>query len=644
MNDWAQEFSAGSPLAQAVAGFAPRAEQQAMAERVAEALARRRSLVIEAGTGIGKTFAYLVPALLSGKRVIISTGTRNLQDQLYERDLPTVCAALGRPVATALLKGRGNYLCLHRLALADSGETRLASRAQVAELARVRDWAGVTATGDIAEVRGIDENSRLWPLVTSTLDNCLGTRCDHYQRCHVVRARRQAQEAQVVVVNHHLLLADLALKEDGFAELLPGADAVIVDEAHQLPDTAVQFFGVAVSSRGLEALLRDVRLEAARGAGLQSGLDQHCDQLLLALRELRLALGPGSGRQDWEALPAPAHAALDPLADALVELATALGRLADHDAGLARCSERATAQVERLDQLLAADADAGLRWVDTSRTGLVLHLTPWDVSARLEGIMQAQSCAWVFTSATLAVGEDFSHFTVRLGLHEVDSCVLASPFDYPRQGLIYLPEGLPLPSEPGHTAALVTAARPLLAAAQGRAFLLFTSHRALEEAHGLLADSGDEYTLLVQGTASRRELLERFRSEPRAVLLGAASFWEGVDVRGEALKLVVIDRLPFASPGDPMLRARLEAARRDGRDGFRHVQLPQAVIALKQGVGRLIRDHGDRGVVMLGDPRLTGRGYGRVFLHALPPFRRSRREAVALAMLSDETPAARVQA
>lgn len=635
MNDWAQEFSAGSPLAQAVEGFAPRPEQQVMAARVADALERQRSLVIEAGTGIGKTFAYLVPALLSGRRVIVSTGTRNLQDQLYGRDLPTVCAALGRPVATALLKGRSNYLCLHRLALADSGETRLSSRAQVAELARVRDWAGVTATGDIAEVEGVDEGSRLWPLVTSTLDNCLGTRCDHYHRCHVVQARRQAQEAQFVVVNHHLLLADLALKEDGFAELLPGADAVIVDEAHQLPDTAVQFFGVALSSRGLEALLRDARLEAVRGAGLQAGLEQRCDHLVLALRELRLALGPGTGRQDWTSLPAAVAPALEQLAEALGALAEDLECLGDHDAGLERCAERAATQLGRLEQLLVADSEAGLRWVDTSRTGLVLHLTPWDVSARLEGVMQARACAWIFTSATLAVGEDFSHFTRRLGLHEVDSCVLSSPFDYARQGLLYLPEGLPVPGGEGHTAALVAAARPLLAAAGGRAFLLFTSHRALEEAHGLLTDCGDDYTLLVQGTAPRRELIRRFRCEPRAVLLGAASFWEGVDVRGDALKLVVIDRLPFASPGDPMLRARLEAARREGQDPFRSVQLPQAVIALKQGVGRLIRDHGDRGVVMLGDPRLTGRGYGRVFLHALPPFRRSRRLEVALAALED---------
>jgi ATP-dependent DNA helicase DinG len=638
MKDWVQELSAVSPLARAVEGFAPRAEQQVMAAEVAAALASRRSLVIEAGTGIGKTFAYLVPALLSGRRVIISTGTRNLQDQLYERDLPTVCAALGRPVKTALLKGRANYLCLHRLGLADAGELRISARELVGELQRVREWAGGTASGDIAEVAGIDEASRIWPLVTSTVDNCLGTRCEDYQRCHVVRARRQAQEAQVVVVNHHLLLADLALKEDGFGELLPGADAVIVDEAHQLPDTAVQFFGVAVSSRGLSALVRDLRLEARRGAGQAAALEQGCDRLLLATREARLALGVVAERRDWDSLAPKCLDALAELACVCGELAADLEALEGAQAGLDRCCERAKALSERLDRLLAAVTEEGLRWVDISRYGFTLHLTPYDVSDRLEGVMRARDCAWIFTSATLAVGEDFSHFTARLGLAEVDSRVLASPFDYARQGLLYLPEGLPEPSAPHYTRALIEAALPLLEVAFGRAFLLFTSYRALEEARRHLESLAAGFTLLVQGSTPKRELLENFRSAERPVLLGTASFWEGVDVRGEALKLVVIDRLPFASPGDPLLRARIEAARRDGRDAFRSVQLPQAVIALKQGVGRLIRDTADSGVVMLGDPRLTGRGYGRVFLHALPPFRRSRKREDALALLAGDSP------
>ncbi len=636
MNDWVQEFSADSPLAMAVEGFAPRAEQQVMAERVGRALASGRSLVIEAGTGIGKTFAYLVPALRSGRRVIISTGTRNLQDQLFERDLPTVCAALGRPVAVALLKGRANYLCLHRLALADAGELRLTGRELVADLARVREWSGSTLTGDIAEVSGIDESSRLWPQVTSTVENCLGTRCDDYQRCHVVRARRQAQEAQIVVVNHHLLLADLSLKEDGFGELLPGADAVIVDEAHQLPDTAVQFFGIAVSSRGLTGLVRDLRLEARRAPGSASALEQACDRLLLATRELRLALGPSTDRRDWETLKPTCLAAISDLAEICGELSADLDRLEGAQAGLDRCAERTRGFSERLTRLLAAHTEEGLRWVDISRYGFTLHLTPYDVSDRLQDVMRARDCAWIFTSATLAVGEDFSHFTARLGLAEVDSCVLASPFDYARQGLLYLPAGLPAPASPEYTRALIDAALPLLAAAQGRAFLLFTSHRALDEARVRLSSLDLGYTLLVQGSAPKRELLQSFRDSRRPVLLGTASFWEGVDVRGEALKLVIIDRLPFASPGDPLLRARIEAARRRGQDAFRSVQLPQAVIALKQGVGRLIRDPADRGVVMLCDPRLTARGYGRVFLHALPPFARSPRMEDACALLSHQ--------
>ncbi len=658
MSDWSEVFGAHGVLARGVAGFAPREAQRRMAEAVDRALAGGRHLAVEAGTGTGKTFAYLVPALYSGRRVVISTGTRNLQDQLYGRDLPMVCTALGRPVRTALLKGRANYLCRHRLNLAlEDPDTRTPR----ADLARVADWAGVTESGDVAEVDGVDERSRVWPLVTSTVDNCLGSDCPSWNGCHVLRARRAAQAADVVVVNHHLLLADLALKEEGFGELLPGFEAVIVDEAHQLPDTAVQFFGVSVSGRAIQNLLRDVRLEAARTVGAAE-LEGPADRVALASRELRLALGRGTGRRDWPEVGAAVNDALDELAEALEALGEALAPLADASASLGRCHRRTRDLAVRLARIVDAapaagvdpvygedaghDPDAaeavpvggGLRWVDVSAWGYTLHLTPFDVSGRLAAAFESLGCTWVFTSATLAVGANFTHFTDRLGLGDIDEQVLASPFDYGAQGLLYLPRGLPQPSSPDYTAAVVDAALPLLVAAGGRAFVLFTSHRALAEARTRFEPHArrEGFTLLVQGEAPKRELLEHFRSAPRPVLLGTASFWEGVDVRGEALKLVVIDKLPFAAPSDPLLRARIDATRARGGDPFRDVQLPQAVLALKQGVGRLIRDTADTGVVMLCDPRLTGRGYGRVFLQALPPFRHTASPDDAAAFVAAE--------
>jgi ATP-dependent DNA helicase DinG len=594
-----------------------------MADWVGETLAARGMLAIEAGTGTGKTFAYLVPALLSGRSVIISTGTRTLQDQLFHRDLPTVAGALGRPVRIALLKGRANYLCLHRLELAESMPPLPGVPAPNARtLGRIRRWARGTRTGDLAEVASLRDKDPVRGLVSSTRENCLGAACPAFSRCHVVAARREAQAADIVVVNHHLLLADLALKDEGFGDLLPGAEAVILDEAHQVPEIAAQFFGREFSARQASLLGRDALAELSR-LGLAGGpARERLAAVDAALADAAASLAACGERTEWADLPDGFVAALDQVRDALAQCATELAALGVDDAGIAATERRAA----RLSEILAAIADAGseegLRWVETARGGFTLAFTPFEVASRLGELMRDQGGAWVFTSATLAVGEDFSHFLGRMGAPAAQTVRIESPFDFETQARIYLPQGLPDPASRDYTRRVVEAALPLIHAAGGRSFLLFTSHRALAEgARELQSLPGfhERYPLLVQGESPRESLLARFRELGNAVLLGTASFWEGVDVRGHALALVVIDKLPFAAPEEPMLKARIEGIRRRGGNPFQEFQLPQAALALKQGFGRLIRDREDFGVVMLCDPRIGKRGYGRLFVAALPP-------------------------
>jgi ATP-dependent DNA helicase DinG len=591
-------------------------------------------LLTEAGPGTGKTYAYLVPALLCGGKVIVSTGTKNLQDQLFHRDLPLVREALQRSVRSALLKGRGNYLCLHRLAL---HRQRASNADQALALERIQHWAAVTSTGDIAELPDFPEDAAIWSQATSTADNCLGQECPSLPQCFVLKARRQAQEADLLVINHHLLCADIALRGEGLGELLPGAHAVIVDEAHQLPEIATQFFGRSVSSGQLLELVRDATAEHAREAGDMPGLvaaGTHLEQLTL---QLLAALGPPR-RGAWQELTRQEAviAALRTLDEALALLERQLEVAAPRGKGLENCWLRSRQLRARLGLIAAgqdaewpapagrgsdpaeAELSAAVRWFEVRPRGFTLHLTPLDVSTAFAEHVYSQRCAWVFTSATLAVGVGFEHFAQRLGLTAATTARWDSPFDFASQGLIYVPEGLPDPNQPGYHHALVEAVIPVLAMSRGRAFLLFTSHRAMQDAYRLL-HGRLSYPLLIQGSAPRGLLLEAFRCSGNAVLLGTSSFWEGVDVRGEALSLVVIDRLPFASPSDPVLRARIDLLRAAGIDPFTTHQLPHAVITLKQGAGRLIRDPHDRGVLMLCDPRLFSRPYGRVFLASLPP-------------------------
>ncbi len=647
MLDLEDIFGAGGPLARALPDFKVRRDQRRMAQRIADALSARESLVVEAGTGTGKTFAYLVPALLSGLRVLISTGTRTLQDQLFAKDLPLVSAAIGRPARVALLKGRANYLCRYRLERIDTYAEQLSladiapprTKSAQAMLARIQRWARTTQRGDLAEIRGLSDSHPVWPQVTSTRESCLGQRCAEFSRCHVVLARREALDADIVIVNHHLLLADLALKEDGFGDLLGSADAIVLDEAHQIPDLATQFFGAHVGSRQLETLLKELRVEVmhAGGAGAAAAALADAEEALLRLR----ASAPATaGRYPWSGGVSGLSLAVREMSESLFALHAALA-VAGEDNPLAPLAERAAEVAANLGRIGAHDELDGARALECRPGGFTLSLIPFDISERFRALVAARRGAWIFTSATLSVGEEFGHFTGRLGLADASTLLIESPFDHERQSLLYLPAGLPAPAAPGYVAAVIETAEPLIRAAGGGAFVLFTSHRALSQGAALLRarwGAAAPFRLFVQGEAPRERMLAEFRANGNAVLLGTASFWEGVDVKGEALRLVVIEKLPFASPEDPLVRARIEHLTAQGGNAFRDYQLPEAALTLKQGAGRLIRSEDDYGVVVICDPRMVGRNYGRVFLAALPPMSVTRDEDEARRFLVRHAP------
>ena len=629
-------FSAHGPFGRVVKDFRARPFQVEMARAVSDAIDGNSVLVAEAGTGTGKTFAYLVPALLSGGKVSISTGTQTLQDQLCDRAIPTVRAALNVPVTVALLKGRANYVCHYHLERAREGGL-LGSREDVGYLEEIARFARTTTTGDRADCAGVPESAGAWLHATSTRENCLGSQCPHYDRCFVMEARREALAADVVVVNHYLFFADLMLREEGMAELLPACNTVIFDEAHQLPETATLVFGASVSSSQLVDLARDVRLESAAAAKDYAALPDAARKLERAARDLRLVFEEETGR--WPARAVGGHADFQArLAAVVTELDRVSGELdgqAERSEGLARCRDRGLSLAEGIERWRSGVDGTRVKWVELFRNSLHLNSTPLSIAETFRGQVESHARAWIFTSATLSVDRDFSHYCGQMGLQDGRTATWGSPYDFANQALLYIPERLPEPNSPEHTRAVVKAALPVIRAAGGGAFMLFTSLRAMRSGHDrlkeALAESGLDFPLLVQGEGSRTEMLARFRDLGNAVLVGSQSFWEGVDVRGEALSLVVIDKLPFAPPDDPVLAARIEAMNREGRSPFLEYQLPAAVINLKQGVGRLIRDESDRGVLMICDPRLLSRGYGRRVLASLPPMAmtRDREEAVA---------------
>ncbi|MBD8512421.1 ATP-dependent DNA helicase [Photobacterium sp. WH77] len=622
----AKFFQPGGALEKAIPGFQARQPQIDMAEAVGRAIKHQQQLVVEAGTGTGKTFAYLVPALFKGHKTIISTGSKNLQEQLFYRDLPLMTQALGYTGKVALLKGRSNYLCLDRLSRQiTESHGGFVDQGMLSQLVTIRSWSSATKTGDISECDSIAEDSPVIPTITSTNDNCLGRECPSFEDCFVVKARRKAMDADVVVVNHHLFMADLAIKETGFGELIPEADVFIFDEAHQIPDIASQYFGQSLSSRQLQELAKDITIGYRTEARDMRQLEKTADRLSQAAADMRLVMGEPGYRGNWrEAVNSPAiQRELTRLNDALDlahdVLKLALGRSELLDAAF----ERTTLLKARLTRLCDTSITGYSYWYECTPRHFTLHITPLSVAEKFHEQIEKQKGAWIFTSATLAVDEDFSHFSHRLGLQPAEQMSLTSPFDYQQQALLCVPRFLPEPNSHGLAAKLVTLMAPVIEANQGRCFFLCTSHQMVRDlAEGFRACL--DLPVLVQGETSKQKLLSEYLELGNALLIATGAFWEGIDVRGQALSCVIIDKLPFTAPDDPLLKARIEDCRLRGGDPFAQVQIPDAVITLKQGVGRLIRDQQDKGVLVICDNRLVTRPYGAVFLRSLPPIPRTR--------------------
>lgn len=645
-------FSAAGALARTVPGYSVRAQQLEMAQAIAETIAANSLLVAEAGTGTGKTFAYLVPALLAGGKVIISTGTKTLQDQLFNRDIPTVRTALKAPVTVALLKGRANYVCHYHLErTVQEGRAILASREEVKYLKLIERYAAATQSGDKSGLSEVPENAAVWQQVTSTRDNCLGSECPHHKNCFVMEARKQALAADVVVVNHHLFFADVMLRDEGLAELLPACNTVIFDEAHQLPETASLFFGESVSTSQLLELARDTEAEALRGAKDFVALPPVIAAMEKAARDFRLTIEGENTRLPLAATMKNAKfgSALDELLKKLEVMIDMLESQAERSEGLENCWQRAreiSTNIKRWrDQ---AEAEGFVRWVEVFSHALQLNATPLSIAEIFNKQLSGSPRAWVFTSATLSVKGDFSHYKNEMGLDTesspAQSACWDSPFDFANQSLLYVPVGMPEPNSREYTEEVIKAALPVLKASRGRAFFLCTSLRAMQRAHELLLEAFKreklDYPILLQGQGSRSHMLERFRKMGNAILIGSQSFWEGVDVRGEALSVVIIDKLPFAPPDDPVLAARIDKINKEGRNAFMEYQLPRAVINLKQGAGRLIRDETDRGVLMICDPRLITKSYGKKIWQSLPPMKRTRELAEVEAFFATNDEAA----
>lgn len=644
-------FSSDGPLSKVFTGFKQRDEQLQMSQAIESIIESEESICIEAGTGTGKTFGYLVPALkawhLNDKKIILSTGTKNLQDQLYYRDLPNMREALKVAPKIALLKGRNNYLCTYRMDQSlDSGQFQ--SRKMADTLVKVNQWSKQTQSGDLTQCSDLADNDPLWPYVTSTNDNCLGVECPDYADCYVAKARQKATSADVVVVNHHLLLADMVLKDDGFGELLPDADIVVVDEAHQLTDIAHSFYGQRLTSRQVMEICRDTELEALTTAKDDRQLSVAVRRVEGGVNEVRLALGESGRKVNWQFVATPdLQSLLKQLQKELVALCERLERHASRSKGLDSCHRRCEEAVQTLgifnstfsqsdnesDNKSTYDA---VRWVETYRNGFAILETPLNVSESFSRSRNEHAArSWVFTSATLTQADDFGLFQEELGLSKAQSLVLPSPFDYGTQAILHIPRNLPDPRDRSYIQSWQQEILPLVENNPGGTFVLFTSYAALNRVKEYWEEKLDAKQVFAQGDLPKNELIERFREAKNAVLLATSSFWEGVDVKGMALSCVIIDKLPFSAPDEPLIEAKIQAARKAGKNPFFDIQIPEAIITLKQGAGRLIRDYDDRGVLVLCDPRLIANKYGQRFLQSLPPMKRTRDKSVVLEFLKN---------
>ncbi|MFT6528905.1 MAG: ATP-dependent DNA helicase DinG [Psychrosphaera sp.] len=617
-------FSEHGALAQAIPGFKARQAQLDMATAVQGAIKDKAQLVVEAGTGTGKTFAYLAPALLAGKKVIVSTGTKALQEQLFHRDLPLVKKALRPMMKTALLKGRSNYLCINRLEV-NGQHPPYDDPSFISDISNVRKWSSETDNGDIGELTSIEENSRVLPFVTSTVDNCLSKDCPNIADCHVMNARKKALEADLIVVNHHLFFADLALKDTGFGELIPDTDVIIFDEAHQIPDIASEYFGEHFSSRQVFELCKDIQAEYQSQLRDMPQLNKAAMTLEKNILDMRLVFAEDPERGNWRD-----KSKSDDIVNAIQYVLKAFNFLYDvtklaisRTETIDNCFERLVQLKGKFEKVNQTQESGYSYWFDTTKRHFTLHITPLSIADKFGAIVEESKSTWVFTSATVSVDDKFEHYTSLLGIPDARTQILGSPFDYNNQAMFCVPRYFPEPNDKAAVRAFSELALELIEASKGRAFLLFTSHRVMTLVAKMIEDE-IKYPVLVQGTTSKRLLLEQFTKLKNAVLLGTGSFWEGVDVRGDMLSLVMIDKLPFASPDEPLLQARMEDCKLKGLEPFQHVQIPQAVISLKQGVGRLIRDVTDKGVLVICDPRLVTRQYGEVFMRSLPNMKRTR--------------------
>ncbi|OIN28304.1 ATP-dependent DNA helicase [Vibrio barjaei] len=619
-------FASDGALGRVIPGFQPRQPQLDMADAVEQAIHNEDQLVVEAGTGTGKTFAYLVPALLSGKKTIISTGSKNLQEQLFHRDLPLMVEALGFHGQVSLLKGRSNYLCLDRLSrqMVESHTTETQTDL-LSQLVKVRSWSSETKSGDLGECDAIAEDSPIIPTITSTNDNCLGKECPSYQDCFVLKARKRALDSDVVVVNHHLFMADLAIKETGFGELIPEAEVFIFDEAHQIPDIASQYFGQSISSRQIQDLAKDIEIGYRTEARDMRQLQKAGDRLSQSAMDMRIVLGDTGFRGNWrDAVASPSiKRELDRLLDAINLVIDVLKLALGRSQLLDTAFERANLIKGRIERVCDVTITGYSYWYDTSPRHFSLHITPLTVADKFHEQVEIKGGAWIFTSATLAVSDDFGHFTSRLGLIPKQQFSLPSPFDYPTQARLCVPRYLPEPNSQGLAQKLVNMLSPVIEENQGRCFFLCTSHSMMRELGEKFRESLS-LPVLLQGETSKQKTLAEFMELGNALLVATGAFWEGIDVRGDTLSCVIIDKLPFTAPDDPLLKARIEDCKLQGGDPFQQVQLPDAVITLKQGVGRLIRDQKDRGALIICDNRLVTRDYGATFLASLPPIPRTR--------------------
>ncbi|MCG9696840.1 ATP-dependent DNA helicase [Shewanella sp. Isolate11] len=616
-------FADDGLIARSVNGYSCRPQQHQMASAVSEALWFGQNLVVEAGTGVGKTYAYLIPALLSGKQIIVSTGSKNLQEQLFYKDLPALLGMLDINKKVALLKGRNNYLCQRNMERQLSGAEVMDSQV-LDDLLRINQWAGQTVDGDIGGLNSVSENSAALPLVVSSKESCTGKACEHYESCFTRKARQKAMDAKIIVVNHHLFFADSVLKETGFAELLPDPDGVIFDEAHLLPDIAVTYFGQQLSIKSLLNLIdsfvqiyRDAMADSPQIAQMSARCSTMVEQWQSQMFEIE--------QTDWRNLLG--NKLLMQVSWALIDELTAfknmllgyIGRHAEFDDAVEKLIEL----LSKLQVFFQCDNGNSAYSVEYGYRHLMLRIAPINVAKECQALFHKDT-SWIFTSATLQINRDVSLFTQALGLKSVHSLILDSPFDYGRQALFCVPRHL---ASVGHqenaTKQLVDVAVKAINAAKGRTFMLFTSHRMLNQVASAL-QSRVSYPLLVQGQAGKQTLLKKYRQLGNAVLLGTGAFWEGVDVRGKLLSCVIIDKLPFISPDDTLYKARAEGISRSGKDPFMDLSLPQAVISLNQGVGRLIRDEKDRGVLILCDNRIVNRSYGQAFINSLPLMQRTR--------------------